>query len=87
MEKLVVPGTSTAREMYGTDGWTIHHLTDPFGRTGVADGVWGITPMDGPWMTFPVYEHFLFTRRYCISEGESIPDDERSCRIRAWIPC
>jgi alpha-L-fucosidase 2 len=61
MEKLVAPGTTTAREMYGTDGWTIHHLTDPFGRTGVADGVWGITPMDGPWMTFPLYEHFLFT--------------------------
>jgi alpha-L-fucosidase 2 len=61
MEKLVVPGSLTAREMYGTGGWTIHHLTDPFGRTGVADGVWGITPMNGAWMTFPVYEHYLFT--------------------------
>jgi alpha-L-fucosidase 2 len=61
MEKLVIPGTVTASEMYGTEGWTIHHLTDPFGRTGVADGVWGITPMNGPWMTFPVYEHYLFT--------------------------
>ena len=62
MEKLVVPGTVTAREMYGTGGWTFHHLTDPFGRTGVADGVWGITPLNGPWMTFPLYEHFLFTQ-------------------------
>ena len=62
MTKLMVPGTATAKEMYGTKGWTIHHLTDPFGRTGVADGVWGITPMNGPWMTFPVYEHFLFTK-------------------------
>jgi alpha-L-fucosidase 2 len=62
MEKLVVPGSVTAREMYGTDGWVFHHLTDPFGRTGVADGVWGITPLNGPWMTFTVYEHFLFTR-------------------------
>ncbi|HBQ83123.1 MAG TPA: glycoside hydrolase, partial [Bacteroidales bacterium] len=62
MEKLVVPGTITAKEMYGTDGWTFHHLTDPFGRTGVADGVWGITPLNGPWMTFPLYEHFLYTR-------------------------
>jgi len=61
MTQLMVPGTATAKEMYGTKGWTIHHLTDPFGRTGVADGVWGITPMNGPWMTFPVYEHFLFT--------------------------
>jgi len=62
MEKLVVPGTVTAREMYGTGGWVFHHLVDPFGRTGVADGVWGITPLNGPWMTFTVYEHFLFTR-------------------------
>ena len=62
MTRLMKPGGVTAREMYGTSGWTLHHLTDPFGRTGVADGPWGITPMDGPWMTFPVYEHFLFTR-------------------------
>ncbi|MBZ5855593.1 glycoside hydrolase family 95 protein [Flavihumibacter profundi] len=62
MEKIAVPGAATAHETYGTKGWTLHHLTDPFGRTGVADGVWGITPMNGPWMTFPLYEHFLFTR-------------------------
>ncbi|TSA33543.1 MAG: glycoside hydrolase family 95 protein [Porphyromonadaceae bacterium] len=62
MEKLIVPGTVTACEMYGTDGWVFHHLVDPFGRTGVADGVWGITPLNGPWMTFTVYEHYLFTR-------------------------
>jgi alpha-L-fucosidase 2 len=61
MEKLTLPGAATAKEMYGSNGWVLHHLTDPFGRTGVADGVHGITPMNGPWMTFPVYEHFLFT--------------------------
>lgn len=62
IQALMVPGKVTAREMYGAKGWTIHHLTDVFGRTGVADGVWGITPMDGPWMTFPVYEHFEYTQ-------------------------
>ncbi len=62
MTQLMKPGSATAREMYGTSGWTLHHLTDVFGRTGVADGPWGITPMNGPWMVFPVYEHFLFTR-------------------------
>lgn len=61
MTQLMKPGSATAKEMYGTEGWTLHHLTDPFGRTGVADGVWGITPMNGPWMTFPIFEHFLFT--------------------------
>jgi alpha-L-fucosidase 2 len=62
IRKIIVPGIVTAREMYGTGGWTLHHLTDPFGRTGVADGLWGLTPTNGPWMTFPVYEHYLFTR-------------------------
>jgi alpha-L-fucosidase 2 len=60
LEKLSVPGAVTAREMYGTGGWTLHHLTDPFGRTGVADGVWGITPLDGPWMIFPLFRHYEF---------------------------
>jgi alpha-L-fucosidase 2 len=62
MKLLTIPGSATAKEMYGTKGWTLHHLTDPFGRTGVADGVWGVSPMAGPWMTFPVYEHYLFTK-------------------------
>lgn len=61
MERLTIPGSITAKEMYGAKGWTFHHLTDPFGRTGVADGVWGVTPLDGPWMTFSLYDHFEFT--------------------------
>jgi len=62
VDKLTVPGAVTAKEMYHANGWTLHHLTDPFGKTGVLDGVWGMTCMDGPWMTFPVYDHFEFTR-------------------------
>jgi alpha-L-fucosidase 2 len=61
IRQLTVPGGVTAREMYGAQGWTLHHLTDVFGRTGVADGVWGFSPMSGPWMTFPVYRHYEFT--------------------------
>ncbi len=47
--------------MYGARGWTLHHLTDVFGRTAVMDGIWGLYPMGGPWMTFPLYEHYAFT--------------------------
>lgn len=61
MEKITLPGRTTAQKMYGAKGWTMHHLTDAFGRTGVADGLWGVTPLDGPWMTFPLYRHFEFT--------------------------
>ncbi len=61
ISKLTVPGSITAQEMYKAKGWTVHHLTDVFGRTAVADGVWGVSPMAGPWMTFPLYRHFEFT--------------------------
>jgi alpha-L-fucosidase 2 len=60
MQKITGPGSVTAREMYNARGWTLHHLTDAFGRTGVADGVWGVSPMAGPWMTFPLYEHYAY---------------------------
>ncbi len=61
MRKITGPGGVTAKEMYNARGWTLHHLTDPFGRTGVADGLWGVSPMAGPWMTFPLYEHYAYS--------------------------
>jgi len=61
LEQLAVPGRVTACDTYGTRGWTLHHLTDPFGRTGVADGVWGVSPMAGPWMTLTLWDHYAFT--------------------------
>ncbi|ODS86982.1 MAG: hypothetical protein ABS46_00475 [Cytophagaceae bacterium SCN 52-12] len=61
LTRLTAPGSRTAKAMYGTEGWTLHHLTDVFGRTGVADGVWGLSPMAGPWMTFPLFRHYEFT--------------------------
>jgi alpha-L-fucosidase 2 len=62
LDLLRKPGRATAKDTYGTRGWTLHHLTDPFGRTGVADGVWGVSPLAGPWMTFPIWRHFEFNQ-------------------------
>lgn len=62
IDLLREPGGVTARETYNARGWTLHHLTDPFGRTAIMDGVWGCFPMGGPWMTFPIYEHYAFTQ-------------------------
>ena len=73
MEKLQTPGSITAKEMYHSRGWTVHHLTDPFGRTAVMDGVWGCFPMGGPWMTFPIYEHYAFTKDKKFSEETAYP--------------
>lgn len=81
LERLTVPGSVTAKEMYSARGWTFHHLTDPFGRTGVADGVWGITPLDGAWMTFSLYDHFEFTNDTSFLRNEAYPLIKGSVRF------
>ncbi|MBN1791381.1 MAG: glycoside hydrolase family 95 protein [Bacteroidales bacterium] len=61
-EKMIVPGSVTASQMYGCKGWTMHHNTDPFGRSGLMDGIqWGTFPMAGPWMSLHFWDHFLYT--------------------------
>lgn len=60
---LMEPGSRTAREMYSADGWNMHHLTDPFGRTGLMDGIqWGTSPLAGGWMTLTFWRHYEFTQ-------------------------
>ena len=55
-------GQKTAREMYHTDGWVIHHTTDIYGRTGVHDSSQcGFFPMAGPWMCMNLWEQYEYT--------------------------
>lgn len=62
MESLVPSGAHTAKVHYGADGWVVHHLSDIFGFTAPADGVWGVWPMGAAWLAQHPYEHFLFTQ-------------------------
>ena len=61
MESLVASGERTAREQYGCRGWVVHHLSDIWGFTGPADGIWGIWPMGAAWLSAHVMEHYRFT--------------------------
>lgn len=62
-DKLRVPGRVTAQKMYHAKGWTIHHTTDIFGKTGLISGVsWGASPLMGTWLCLNLWENFLFTR-------------------------
>jgi alpha-L-fucosidase 2 len=68
------PGSRTARSMYGADGWNMHHVTDPFGRTGLIDGIqWGTSPLAGAWMTLTFWEHFLFTQNVAYLREKAWP--------------
>lgn len=62
MENLVKPGEDTAKRMYGARGWVVHHLTDVWGFTVPADGVWGVWPVGAGWLAQHPWEHFLFTQ-------------------------
>ncbi len=59
---LVDPGTRTARLHYDCGGWVVHHISDIWGFTAPADGVFGIWPMGSGWLAQHCWEHFLFTQ-------------------------
>ena len=61
MDSLVPSGEHTAQVHYGARGWVVHHLSDLFGFTTPADGVWGIWPMGAAWLCQHPYEHYLFS--------------------------
>jgi alpha-L-fucosidase 2 len=61
MESLVKPGGETAKQHYGAGGWVVHHLTDVWGFTVPADGVWGVWPVGAAWLCQHPYEHYRFS--------------------------
>lgn len=61
MDTLVESGNRTAQRHYGADGWVVHHLSDVWGFTTPADGIWGIWPVGAAWLCQHVWEHYLFS--------------------------
>ena len=71
METLVGPGNRTAKSHYGANGWVVHHLSDVWGFTTPADGIWGIWPVGAAWLCEHVWEHYLFggDKDFLIGQG------------------
>jgi alpha-L-fucosidase 2 len=68
---LVEPGSRTAKLHYGARGWVVHHLTDIWGFTTPADGVWGVWPMGSGWLAQHLWEHYRYggDREYLKERG------------------
>lgn len=68
------PGRKTARKTYNSKGWTMNHVTNPFGHTAITDGVgWGTFPIAASWLTLHQWEHYLFTGDKDYLEHEAYP--------------
>jgi alpha-L-fucosidase 2 len=65
IDGIKISGRKTSEKMYGAKGWTVHHLTDVFGKTAVHDGIkQGMFPMGGPWMSLHLWDHYEFNENY-----------------------
>ena len=58
---LLESGKETARISYHCRGSVTHHLSDIYGFTAPADGLWGLWPLGGAWLCFNMWEHYLYT--------------------------
>ena len=58
---LLESGRETAKALYGCRGTVTHHLSDLYGYTAPADGLWGLWPLGGAWLSTHMWEHYLFT--------------------------
>ncbi len=79
LEDLSQTGAKTARQMYGADGWVVHHNTDLWRAAAPIDGsFWGMWPMGGAWLCTHLWEHYRFNpdrafleRAYPLMKGAS----------------
>jgi len=63
MNDILLPSAKeTAKFIYHSRGAVVHHLSNIYGFTGIADGVWGIWPMAAAWLAHHMWEHYLFTK-------------------------
>jgi alpha-L-fucosidase 2 len=62
VKELSQTGQKTASDMYGCDGWVVHHNTDIWRISGVVDGAfWGMWPMGGAWLSQHLWEKYLYS--------------------------
>ncbi len=63
IREIYEQGKETAREMYGAEGWVLHHNTDQWRITGPVDRAQtGLWPVGAAWLCRHLWEHYLYTQ-------------------------
>jgi alpha-L-fucosidase 2 len=61
VRELSHTGRQTAKDMYGAEGWVLHHNTDIWRMSGPIDGsFWGMWPMGGAWLCQHLFEKYEY---------------------------
>ena len=61
IRELSETGRQTAKDMYGAQGWVLHHNTDIWRMNGPIDGsYWGMWPMGGAWLCQHLWEKYEY---------------------------
>lgn len=64
IEEIADKGKDLAHNMYGLNGWAIHHNISIWREAYPSDGFvyWFFWNMSGPWLCSHIWEHYLFTK-------------------------
>ncbi len=61
LDDISVTGAEVAHELYNARGWVLHHNADLWRGAAPVDGVWGVWPMAGAWLSRHPWEHYTFS--------------------------
>ncbi|HEV2293079.1 MAG TPA: glycoside hydrolase family 95 protein [Tepidisphaeraceae bacterium] len=62
IDDLRVSGARTAKKMYDSRGWVLHHNTDLWRGTAPINNIDGLWPTGAAWLSHHLWERYLFTR-------------------------
>jgi alpha-L-fucosidase 2 len=61
VRELSETGRETARVIYGSGGWVVHHCTDIWRATGAVGGSWGVWPVGQAWLCQHLWEKYAYS--------------------------
>jgi alpha-L-fucosidase 2 len=62
VKELAETGKKAASDMYGAEGWVLHHNTDIWRINGPIDGAfWGMWPMGGAWLSQHLFDKYEYS--------------------------
>jgi alpha-L-fucosidase 2 len=73
IDDLRASGARTARELYRSRGWVLHHNFDLWRGTAPINNIDGLWPTGGAWLCHHLWERWLFTRDRDFLEKRAYP--------------